>query len=164
MIREDFPTLDLPIKAYSALSGSGQRDSLVLLIVNSAVLILNEELDSLVGDKSRIAIAAVARNETVSKRRNNSAWIKQEKGKLVRYYADGGREISKLDVIGDTKKTGTVVWFKPNTETFSTTVFNFTTIAERLRESAFLLKGLKMTLIDERSNTTEEYLYHDGII
>lgn len=64
----------------------------------SAVLILNEELTSLVEDKSKIALAAVQRNETVSKRRNNSAWIKQEKGKLVRYYADGGREISKLDV------------------------------------------------------------------
>jgi len=64
----------------------------------STVLILNEELASLVEDKSKIALAAVQRNETVSKRRNNSAWIKQEKGKLVRYYADGGREISKLDV------------------------------------------------------------------
>ena len=64
----------------------------------SAVLILNEELASLVEDKSKIALAAVQRNETVSKRRNNSAWIKQEKGKLIRYYADGGREISKLDV------------------------------------------------------------------
>ena len=63
----------------------------------SAVLTLNEELESLAEDKSKIALAAVNRNETVSKRRNNSAWIKQEKGKLVRYYADGGREISTLD-------------------------------------------------------------------
>jgi len=63
----------------------------------SAVLTLNEELESLAEDKSKIALAAVNRNETVSKRRNNSAWIKEEKGKLVRYYADGGREISTLD-------------------------------------------------------------------
>ena len=76
----------------------------------------------------------------------------------------GGREVSKLDTVGETKKTGTVVWFKPTSETFSTTVFNFTMISERLRESAFLLKGLKMILIDERSNTKEEYLYTDGII
>ena len=55
-------------------------------------------LDALTEDKSKIALAAVKRNETVSEKRNNSAWIKQEKGKLVRYYADGGREISKLDV------------------------------------------------------------------
>ena len=63
----------------------------------SAVLTLNEELESLAEDKSKIALAAVNRNETVSKRRNNSAWIKEEKGKLVRYYAYGGREISTLD-------------------------------------------------------------------
>lgn len=63
----------------------------------SAVLTLNEELESLAEDKSKIALAAVNRNEMVSKRRNNSAWIKEEKGKLVRYYADGGREISTLD-------------------------------------------------------------------
>ena len=63
----------------------------------SAVLTLNEELESLAEDKSKIALAAVNRNEMVSKRRNNSAWIKEEKGKLVRYYPDGGREISTLD-------------------------------------------------------------------
>jgi len=64
----------------------------------SAVLVLNEALDSLADDKTRVALAAIERNQTVSKRRNNSAWIKQEKEKLVRYYADGGREISTLDV------------------------------------------------------------------
>ena len=79
-------------------------------------------------------------------------------------FNNGGREVSKLEVIGDTKKSGTTVWFKPNSEMFSTSVFSFTTISERLRESAFLLKGLKMVLIDERSNAKEEYLYEDGII
>lgn len=68
------------------------------LFNNSAVVNLNEELVSLAEDKSRIALAAVNRNETVSKRRSNSAWIKQENGKLVRYYSDGGREVSKLDI------------------------------------------------------------------
>ncbi|AIO19016.1 DNA topoisomerase 4 subunit B [Candidatus Izimaplasma bacterium HR1] len=79
-------------------------------------------------------------------------------------FNNGGREVTKLEVIGDTKKSGTIVWFKPTSEMFSTSVFNFTTISERLRESAFLLKGLKMVLIDERSNAKEEYLYEDGII
>ena len=63
-----------------------------------AVNDLNKELDSLKKDKSKIALAAVHRNQTVSERRNNSAWIKKEKGNLVRYYADGSREISLLDV------------------------------------------------------------------
>lgn len=68
------------------------------LFENSAVLRLNEALESLDGDKSKIALAAATRNATVSKRRNNSAWIKQEKEKLVRYYSDGGREVFQLDV------------------------------------------------------------------
>jgi topoisomerase-4 subunit B len=79
-------------------------------------------------------------------------------------FTEGGTKTSQLEQIGETKKTGTTVWFKPNSEMFSTSVFSFTTISERLRESAFLLKGLKMVLIDERSKTKEEYIYHDGII
>jgi topoisomerase-4 subunit B len=79
-------------------------------------------------------------------------------------FTNGGKNVSELTVIGETKKTGTTVTFKPDSEIFSTTVFNFNTIAERLRESAFLLKGLNMILIDERSNMREEYLYNDGII
>lgn len=65
---------------------------------DSAVLHLNRELHYLKEDASKIALAAVTRNEVVSKRRNNSAWIKQEKEKLIRYYSEGGREILKLDV------------------------------------------------------------------
>ncbi len=79
-------------------------------------------------------------------------------------FTNGGSRTSDLEVIGETKKTGTTVWFKPDSEVFSTTVFSFSTIAERLRESAFLLKGLKIVLVDERSNTKEEYIYNDGII
>ena len=86
-------------------------------------------------------------------------------GKLYNIrFSNGGRDISELEVIGESNKTGTTVWFKPNNETFSTTVFSLQTLTERLRESAFLLKGLKMTLIDERSKTTKEFLYNDGII
>ncbi len=79
-------------------------------------------------------------------------------------FSNGGRKISKLKEIGDTKKTGTSVWFKPNSDTFSSTVFHYETIVERLRESAFLLKGLKLVLIDERSKKQNEFLYNDGII
>ena len=79
-------------------------------------------------------------------------------------FSNGGSKISPVKIIGDTKKTGTIVWFKPNREMFSTTVFNFQIISERLRESAFLLKGLKMILVDERSKIKEEYQYTDGIV
>jgi topoisomerase-4 subunit B len=81
----------------------------------------------------------------------------------VRFY-NGGREITPLEEIGETKETGTEVWFKPNSELFSTSVFNLQTVQERLRESAFLLKGLKIVLVDERAAFKEEYYYEDGII
>jgi len=79
-------------------------------------------------------------------------------------FSDGGRNISELKEIGETKKTGTTVWFKPNSDTFSSTVFHYETLSERLRESAFLIKGLKLSLNDERSKKQNEYLYNDGII
>lgn len=79
-------------------------------------------------------------------------------------FSNGGREVSELTVVGESTITGTSVWFKPTSELFSTSVYNFNTIVERLRESAFLLKGLNMILIDERSKTTESFLYEDGIL
>lgn len=79
-------------------------------------------------------------------------------------FIEGGTKVSELEEIGSTKKSGTIVWFKPNSELFSTSVFNFEVIRERLRENAFLLKGLKVDIIDERSNTKESFHYEDGII
>ncbi len=79
-------------------------------------------------------------------------------------FSNGGKEVTNLEEIGETKESGTLVWFKPNSELFSTSVFNLQTVQERLRESAFLLKGLKIVLIDERASFKEEYYYEDGII
>lgn len=79
-------------------------------------------------------------------------------------FSDGGRNVSKLKEIGESKHTGTTVWFKPDSEIFTTTVFNYQTMIERLRESAFLLRGLKVILIDERSKSQEVFQYNDGII
>ncbi|MFK5882953.1 MAG: DNA topoisomerase IV subunit B, partial [Candidatus Izemoplasma sp.] len=79
-------------------------------------------------------------------------------------FSDGGSKVSKLKEIGETNKTGTRVWFKPDSTILSTTVFNYQTILERLRESAFLLKGLTMKLIDERSKMSETFHFEDGII
>ncbi len=79
-------------------------------------------------------------------------------------FRDGGRRISELKEIGTSKRNGTTVWFKPDSNVFSTTVFNFQTLSERLRESAFLIKGLKVVLNDERAKQVETYLYQDGIL
>ncbi|QII49165.1 DNA topoisomerase IV subunit B [Bacillus paralicheniformis] len=78
-------------------------------------------------------------------------------------FENGGKPVTSLDKIGMTKKTGTLIHFKPDPTMFSTTTFNFETLSERLRESAFLLKGLKIELIDERDQTKETFLYENGI-
>jgi len=79
-------------------------------------------------------------------------------------FTDGGSKVSQLEILGDTTKTGTTVWFKPNAELFSTSVYNFQTLTERLRESAFLMKGMRVDLIDERSKQKESFFYENGII
>lgn len=79
-------------------------------------------------------------------------------------FSNGGQDVTQLKVIGESKSSGTTVWFKPDSGIFTTTVFNYQTLVERLRESAFLLKGLKIILTDERSKTQDEFLYYDGII
>jgi topoisomerase-4 subunit B len=85
-------------------------------------------------------------------------------GKIVsQRYEKGGKVIKKLQVIGETKKTGTKIHFKPDPQIFSTTLYSFDILKERVRESAFLIKGLKMVLKDERVNKTETFLYENGI-
>ena len=78
-------------------------------------------------------------------------------------FSNGGTEVSKVEELGDTKKTGTTVTFKPDPKIFTTTVYNYDTIKTRLRESAFLIKNLKMDLKDKRSNKHETFVYENGI-
>lgn len=78
-------------------------------------------------------------------------------------FENGGKPVTTLEKIGKSKETGTTIHFKPDPKMFSTTVFNFDTLSERLRESAFLLKGLKIELIDERHDLRETYYYENGI-
>lgn len=79
-------------------------------------------------------------------------------------FEEGGKPVTSLETIGKTKETGTLVHFLPDKEIFSVTKFNYDTLAERLRESAFLLKGLKIELIDERGEgTSDVFHYENGI-
>jgi len=78
-------------------------------------------------------------------------------------FTDGGKNISSLEQIGETRKTGTTVTFKPDPKIFSTTLFSYDLIRDRLREQAFLIKGLKVNLIDQRTNQKTSFVYHDGI-
>ncbi len=74
-----------------------------------------------------------------------------------------GEVKSPVEVRGVTKKRGTKVVFKPDAEIFEVTTFCFETIAKRLREYAFLNKGLKITLTDEKTDKNETFKYEGGI-
>lgn len=78
-------------------------------------------------------------------------------------FENGGKPATSLEKVGKTKKTGTLIHFKPDPTMFSVTTYNFDTLSERLRESAFLLKGLKIELIDERHDVQETFYYETGI-
>ncbi|MGQ7560595.1 DNA topoisomerase IV subunit B [Streptococcus suis] len=80
-------------------------------------------------------------------------------------FEQGGKPVTTLEKISTApkSKTGTKVTFMPDDTIFSTTDFKFNTIAERLKESAFLLKQVTMTLTDERTGEQEEYHYENGV-
>ncbi|WP_373896112.1 DNA topoisomerase IV subunit B [Virgibacillus natechei] len=78
-------------------------------------------------------------------------------------FENGGKPVGSLEKKGPTKKTGTIIHFKPDPTILSAVVFDFETLSERLRESAFLLKGLEIQLIDSRTDDKETYQYPDGL-
>lgn len=87
----------------------------------------------------------------------------------VRYqekFVNGGNPVGTLKKLGNTRAgSGTTVTFKPDPKIFSTIVYNYDTLARRLRESAFLLKGLKITLTDKRAGQEKEevFQFENGI-
>ncbi|WP_134687311.1 DNA gyrase/topoisomerase IV subunit B [Brevibacillus migulae] len=76
-----------------------------------------------------------------------------------------GKPVTDLVVVGTTKRTGTTVTFLPDDEIFTTTRFDYELIRDRFRETAFLLKKLRMVLIDKRGPETrrEEFFFEDGL-
>ena len=74
-----------------------------------------------------------------------------------------GEAKTPLEILGKTKKTGTKIRFKPDSEIFDTTAFSFELLSQRLRELSFLNKGLFISVIDERSDKKHEFLYKGGI-
>jgi len=75
-----------------------------------------------------------------------------------------GKPTSKLERVGDTTETGTTVTFKPDNEIFTMTKFELDILTARLRELAFLNKGLTILLADERDDTSLELKYEGGIV
>ena len=96
-----------------------------------------------------------------------SEWFEAEVrrgGKVHQMRFAQGKTTQKIAVIGDTKKTGTKITFKPDIEIFKTTrEFQYEIIAKRLRELAFLNPGVRVELIDDRSQKTDKFFFKDGI-
>ena len=88
--------------------------------------------------------------------------VKRE-GHLWQQEYERGKVMSELKVIGDTDETGTKTYFKPDAEIFDETVFDFNVLAQRLRELAFLNKGINIKLVDRRDDKEEVYHYEGGI-
>lgn len=97
-----------------------------------------------------------------------SEWLEVEvrrDGKIYRQEYERGRTATSLKVVGKTQKTGTRVTFKPDKEIFKEiTKFSYDTLANRLRELAFLNKGIKITLKDDKTNKETLFHYEGGII
>ena len=79
-------------------------------------------------------------------------------------FKNGGEVDSPLKTIGESKKTGTIVRFLPDKEIFKNCNFSFTTISERMQESAFLLSNVTIEVIDEEDNLNAKYHYENGIV
>ena len=78
-------------------------------------------------------------------------------------FKNGGHLDKKLTKIGKTNKTGVKVRFMPDSEIFSATTFSFSTICERMQESAFLLKNITIDVYDEATDRKESYHYEKGL-
>ena len=85
-------------------------------------------------------------------------------GNVYEQSYERGHPTGPLQTTGTTKRRGTKVTFKPDPEIFETTVFSFDTLAQRLRELAFLNAGIVITLDDERDGKNHKFHYDGGIV
>ena len=79
-------------------------------------------------------------------------------------FKDGGTVDSPLKTIGTTNKTGTIVTFMPDYEIFKNCAFSYTTIVERMQESAFLIPNVTIEVIDEESKKETKFHYENGLV
>src|SRR5499426_1269041 len=85
-------------------------------------------------------------------------------GQVYQQSYERGTPTGDLEITGTTKRRGTKVTFKPDTQIFETTVFSFDTLAQRLRELAFLNGGVTITIDDERDGKSHKFHYEGGIV
>ncbi len=90
-------------------------------------------------------------------------WVKRN-GKIYYQRYERGKPVTELKVVGETSERGTKIRFKPDDDIFETTEFKYEIVSQRLRELAYLNKGLRIILHDERNGKKVEYRFKDGII
>ncbi|WP_125703313.1 DNA topoisomerase IV subunit B [Lacticaseibacillus daqingensis] len=91
--------------------------------------------------------------------------VVRDKQAFEEHFINGGHPDGGLQKLGKVNEpNGTTLTFKPDPTIFTTTTYSFDTLAERLRESAFLLKNIAITLTDERTGRAESYHYPDGLV
>ncbi|MDH7596605.1 MAG: DNA topoisomerase (ATP-hydrolyzing) subunit B [Methanothrix sp.] len=96
-----------------------------------------------------------------------SEWLEVEvsrDGRVYRQRYERGRPVSDLQVTGVSENTGTTVRFKPDPEIFEVTDFSFDVLSSRMRELAFLNRGLRISIADERSGRSKTFQYDGGIV
>ena len=96
-----------------------------------------------------------------------SQWLEVEvrrEGKVYYQRYERGVPVTDLQIIGNTTKRGTKISFYPDPEIFETVNFSYDTLASRLRELAFLNKGVRLVLRDERTEKEEEFYYEGGLV
>ncbi|KRN25667.1 DNA topoisomerase IV subunit B [Lacticaseibacillus camelliae] len=91
--------------------------------------------------------------------------VVRDKQGFEEHFINGGHPDGGLQKLGKVNEpNGTTITFKPDPTIFQTTTYNFDTLSERLRESAFLMKNIVFTLTDERTGRAETYHYPDGLV
>ncbi|MCG6894837.1 MAG: DNA gyrase subunit B, partial [Desulfobacteraceae bacterium] len=85
-------------------------------------------------------------------------------GKIYRQTYEKGIKSSELTIVGDTDKRGTFIHFFPDTSIFTTDQFSLDVLSRRIRELAFLNKGIRLQLTDKRVDKTEDFYYEGGIV
>lgn len=92
-----------------------------------------------------------------------SVTVYRDGSQYTQEFINGGKAQGNLTKKATREKNGTTVHFKPDASIFSTTTFSYDVLSERLRESAFLLKGVRIELVDERNDQSDVFHYEEGI-
>ena len=96
-----------------------------------------------------------------------SEWLVVEvrqAGKVHHQRYNRGQPVADLEVVGEADSTGTSIEFKPDAEIFETVEFSFEMVAHRLRELAFLNRGLEINIAEEATGESETYLFEGGLV